>query len=94
VTFTLTVHDAFAIRRGKETTNTIAEASKTVNNFIPSKTCVGSTQQLMVMAKEADGINLKESHARNIVHSKSQNSVCVHLGQYLLQKNRTLILCL
>jgi len=38
----------------------------------------------MVMTKESDGINLKVSHARNLVHSKSQNSVSVHLGQYLL----------
>ena len=36
------------------------------------------------MAKESDGINLKVSHARTIVTSKSQNNVCVHLGQYLL----------
>ena len=71
-------------RKRNYVTKTITEDSKTVNNFIPSKKRVGSTKQLMAMTKESVGITLKVSHARNIVHSKSQNSVCVYLGQYLL----------
>ena len=79
-----TCSDCDSTRKRNYDTKMITEASNTVSNFIPSKKRVGSTQQLMVMIKESDGINLKKTHASNIVNSKSQNSVCVHLGQYLL----------
>ena len=47
----------------------------------------------MDMARESDGIHLKESHARKIVQSKSQNSVTVHIGHYFLLKSYFDFLC-
>ena len=47
----------------------------------------------MDMTRESDGIHLTKSHAYKIVQTKSQNSVSVHLGQYLLLKSYFEFLC-
>jgi len=85
--------DSESKRKRNYSAKVINGASQTVRNFIPSKQRVGSTLQLMNMARESDGIHLKESHARKIVQSKSQNSVTVHIGHYLLVKSYFAFLC-
>ncbi len=72
---------------------TINGACKTVSTFIPSEKRLGSTKQLMDMTRESDGIHLTKSHAYKIVQTKSQNSVSVHLGQYLFLKSYFEFLC-
>ena len=71
----------------------ISNASTTVSTFLQSEKRVGATLQLQNMAKAADGINLKKSHAFNIVQNKSSNSTHIHIGQYLLLKSYFEFLC-
>ena len=78
--------DCDSKRKRNYSTELISKASTTVSTFLPSKKRVGATLQLQNMAKAADGINLKKSHAHNIVQSKSSNSTHIHIGQYLLLK--------
>ena len=79
--------DSEAKRKRNYSTKTITTASSVVKSFIPSKKRLGSTQQLINMAKESDGITLKKSHAHNVVQDKALNSVPIHIGQYLLLKD-------
>jgi len=63
--------DCDSKRKRNYTTQTINGACKTVGTYIPSKKRLGSTQQLMDMTKESDGIHLSKSHAYKIVQTKS-----------------------
>ena len=58
-----------------------------MSSFVPPKKCRGSTQKLIALTKENDGISLKKSQAHNILKDKGQNNVSIHIGHYLLLKS-------
>ena len=85
--------DCESKRKRNYNSKTINGACKAVSTFIPSEKRLGSTKQLMDMTRESDGIHLTKSHAYKIVQTKSQNSVPVHIGQYLLLESYFEFLC-
>ena len=74
-------------RKRNYSSKIINEASNVVSSFVPPKKCRGSTQKLIALTKENDGISLKKSQAHNILKDKGQNNVSIHIGHYLLLKS-------